>query len=63
MNEKDAHKKYCPLNGIMSIIGDASNTKVSARCDGADCMFWRWSNKNMQNGYCGLAGKEQGAEE
>lgn len=33
MNEKDAHKKYCPLNGIMSIIGDASKITAGGKSE------------------------------
>jgi len=26
------------------------------RCFGSGCMMWRWEDKKMQRGFCGLAG-------
>ena len=26
------------------------------RCFGSGCMMWRWANRDMKTGFCGLAG-------
>ena len=61
VTEEEAGKKLCPLWA-------ASKEKLVWRCEGSECMFWRWGYKtdgsgpavnlaHERTGYCGLAGK------
>ena len=46
--EQDAKFKLCPLL-------KTSDDKLKF-CQVANCMMWRWSDKEPDKGYCGLAG-------
>jgi hypothetical protein len=46
MTTEEAREKHCPFWGF--------------RCIARDCMMWRWNDQGIKNeGYCGLAGKEE----
>ena len=54
MKVEEARGKYCPLN----IIADALGAGENIECDADRCMFWRWKDKEQNDGCCGLAGRE-----
>ena len=67
MNVEEAKNHRCPLcisftEQGLSRSGLKITDYVYGNCIADRCMMWRWFNlANMNEGYCGLAGKE-GAE-
>ena len=56
MQRNEAVQKFCPLYVIAyATIG---NGEIGCCCDAEACMLWRWKNKEENDGYCGLAGRE-----
>jgi len=53
--EEEAKKRICPFWAVSS--------DWSIRCEGANCMMWRWADwpgkTEKPRGYCGLAGRPQ----
>ena len=37
----------------------ADNNPETCRCIADHCMMWRWKSNSFDEGYCGLAGKEE----
>ncbi len=65
LTEEVAKEKWCPEARIgrwngQDKWGFSSNHK--AKCQGSECMMWRWadnSGSTQQKGYCGKAGKPE----
>lgn len=66
MIEEEAKTKACPFVGIAhsTLIASgqvsSNDNHLVAKCQGADCMMWRWDGetpKGAPHGYCGIAGK------
>jgi hypothetical protein len=57
MNETEARTKRCP---ILRLIPLAANQEITVnqfpRCVASDCMMWRVSYVESDDGFCGLAG-------
>lgn len=52
--------KTCPIRFATHWIStDASSSDVYHDCTGSNCMFWRVAAYDVEQGYCGLAGKPE----
>ena len=53
VNVSDAKFLFCPF-----LMTHDDRMKM---CQVTQCMMWRWTDREQGMGYCGLAGKPEGA--
>ena len=52
MKTEEAKTKWCPYMAVLNAIDES--------CVAERCMAWRWKDYSANDGYCGMAGKEEG---
>jgi len=61
---EEARMKWCPFarsawqegNAVTTVNRDTMGSfHAKCHCLASNCMAWRWSDKDREKGYCGLA--------